>query len=105
MPEQVFQVVDNTEHGLLGGVDWQADTEAHRSRIHMAQVLAEREAEQKQEAIQDEIMLARRRAEADADFYRCTHTPSAASEHAGGRVITTVASPVTNCAPVVKGPM
>lgn len=41
----------------------------------MAQVLAEREAERKQEAIQDEIMLARRRAEADADYYRCVIHP------------------------------
>ena len=79
------------------GPCWQAETEAQRSRIHMAQVLAEREAEQKQEAIQDEIMLARRRAEADAEYYRCMHAWTSL-KRAGGRINTPVACLAAHCA-------
>lgn len=48
----------------------QAEKEAETSRIHMQQLLAERQSEQMREAIQNEMYLAKQRTLADADFYR-----------------------------------
>lgn len=48
----------------------QAEKEAETSRIHMQQLLAERQAEQMRETIQNEMYLAKQRMLADSDFYR-----------------------------------
>ena len=50
----------------------QADT----SRIAMEQRLAEQEAMQQRQAIEDMMFLARQRAHADARHYRCALPPS-----------------------------
>ncbi len=49
----------------------QAEKEAETSRIHMQQLLAERQAEQMRETIQNEMYLAKQRMLADSDYYRC----------------------------------
>lgn len=48
----------------------QAEKEAETSRIHMQQLLAERQAEQMRETIQNEMYLAKQRMLADSEHYR-----------------------------------
>ena len=48
----------------------QAEKEAETSRIHMQQLLAERQAEQMREAIENEMYLAKQRMLADSENYR-----------------------------------
>ncbi|CAL8468589.1 g8129 [Coccomyxa elongata] len=54
-----------------------AEKEAETSRIHMQQLLAERQAEQMREAIQNEMYLAKQRMLADSEFYRTTREAEA----------------------------
>ncbi|KAK9915129.1 hypothetical protein WJX75_005056 [Coccomyxa subellipsoidea] len=72
---EIFSVREaETEHRRAVMI---AEKEAETSRIHMQQLLAERQAEQMRETIQNEMYLAKQRMLADSDFYRTTREAEA----------------------------